>query len=481
MRRLATFLALALALLWCAPLAADFLYPVTPPIKLYTDQNGLPLENGYIYFGQPNQDPETTPKQMYWDAAGTIPAAQPIRTVAGYITNNGTPANIFSTGDHSVTVKNRNGVLIFTYPTSTDLQLALNIAGVGAAAAVPIADAGGYYTTDNVEAALQQAAAPGFLSLAKLAGTDVLPFLAPTGSVMDYVGVTAPNGWVVLSGRTIGSASSGATERANADTASLYTLLWNNWSNTELPIEDSAGTPTTRGASASNDFAANKRLPLPDCRDRVRAGKGNMGGSSAGRLTAASGVVGNTMGETGGTETHTLVSGEMPSHTHVQDAHNHTQNSHNHTQDAHNHLQDAHNHTQGAHNHIQDAHTHVQDSHNHSTVVPTGTNNFIIEGGAFTFTSTSGVASSGTVATNQLTIATNQPETAINVAQTATNQAATATNQAATATNQAATATNQAAGSGDAHLNVQPTIVFSVIIKLRCVPRGVDGLMVPVN
>ena len=52
---------------------------------------------------------------------------------------------------------------------------------------------------------------------------------------------------------------------------------------------------------------------------------------------------------------------------------------------------------------------------------------------------------------------------------------------AATATNQAATATNQATGGGGAHLNTQPTIIFSVIIKLRCVPRGIDGLMVPVN
>lgn len=144
----------------------------------------------------------------------------------------------------------------------------------------------------------------------KADGTSVIA-AEVTGVVKDYVGATAPSGYVLLSGRTIGSASSGATERANADTSALFTLLWNDMTNTEAPV--SGG----RGASASADFAANKTITLPDARGRVTAGKDNMGGTTASRLTSAgSGITGTTLGVAGGTETHTLTSAQMPNHYH---------------------------------------------------------------------------------------------------------------------------------------------------------------------
>lgn len=78
---------------------------------------------------------------------------------------------------------------------------------------------------------------------------------------------TPPAGTLATNGQTIGSASSGATARANADTEPLFTALWNSTANTELIIQTSAGSNTTRGASAAADFAANKRLPLPEWQD----------------------------------------------------------------------------------------------------------------------------------------------------------------------------------------------------------------------
>lgn len=88
-----------------------------------------------------------------------------------------------------------------------------------------------------------------------------------TGEWVLSAKTTAPAGTVVPNGGTIGSASSGATTRANADTSDLFSLLWSVTNNTDYPIQDSAGAATTRGASAAADFAANKRFPLPNVQD----------------------------------------------------------------------------------------------------------------------------------------------------------------------------------------------------------------------
>lgn len=94
----------------------------------------------------------------------------------------------------------------------------------------------------------------------------------PTGAVFGFRMTTAPTGWIKENGGTIGSAASGATTRANADTVNLFTLLWNQFNQATLPIQDSAGAVTTRGASAAADFAAAKRMPLFDSRTRFLRG-----------------------------------------------------------------------------------------------------------------------------------------------------------------------------------------------------------------
>lgn len=133
-----------------------------------------------------------------------------------------------------------------------------------------------------------------------------------TGDMKATARATEPAGWLFCSGLTIGSATSGATARANADAAPLFTVLWDAWNNTVLPIQDSAGAPTTRGANAAADFAANKRLPLPDLRGRGISGKDDMGGAAASRLTGAgSGIVGTTLGAFGGVETYALTEPEL--------------------------------------------------------------------------------------------------------------------------------------------------------------------------
>jgi hypothetical protein len=112
----------------------------------------------------------------------------------------------------------------------------------------------------------------GNVTLAKLV-TAVQQALLPVGAVQAFARSTAPAGWLSANGNTVGSASSGATN-ASADYSALFAVLWDNWSNTDLPILDSAGAASTRGASASADFSANKRLPLPDLRGIFVRGSG---------------------------------------------------------------------------------------------------------------------------------------------------------------------------------------------------------------
>jgi microcystin-dependent protein len=158
-----------------------------------------------------------------------------------------------------------------------------------------------------------------FTNLLSSVASGIVNTIVPTGIIVPWLSSAAPSGWIMASGRTIGSATSGATERANADTANLYALLWASFSNTELPIQDSSGAPSVRGSSAANDYAANKRLPLPDARGRSVFGLDNVSNSGViGRITTAgSGINGETIGATGGAQTITLISDNLPSHTHT--------------------------------------------------------------------------------------------------------------------------------------------------------------------
>jgi hypothetical protein len=86
---------------------------------------------------------------------------------------------------------------------------------------------------------------------------------------------------------TIGNTSSGATTQGGY-TFQLFKTLWDGVSNTWAHIQDSAGTPTTRGATAVADFLANKRLPLPFSLGRAMANLG--GGAVLGQNAGASTV-----------------------------------------------------------------------------------------------------------------------------------------------------------------------------------------------
>jgi microcystin-dependent protein len=112
--------------------------------------------------------------------------------------------------------------------------------------------------------------------------TSTNPQGVPTGTMLDFGGSSAPTGYLLCDGSNV----------SRSTQAALFAVL-----GTEFGAGDGS---TTFG--------------LPDFRRKVAVGSG-------GTSTA---TLGNARGNTGGAETHTLVSGEMPSHTHTQNAHTHT-------------------------------------------------------------------------------------------------------------------------------------------------------------
>jgi len=87
---------------------------IEQPFEIFADIDGQPLEAGYVWVGQANLDPQTNPIPVFFDAALTIPAAQPIRTLSGYLSNSGTPARLYANSDYSIRVMNKNGSTIYS-------------------------------------------------------------------------------------------------------------------------------------------------------------------------------------------------------------------------------------------------------------------------------------------------------------------------------------------------------------------------------
>lgn len=80
--------------------------------------------------------------------------------------------------------------------------------------------------------------------------------------------------------------------------------------------------PTTYRAFPSGNGDGSTTFNIPDDRGRTSAGRDDMGGTAAGRLTAATFL--GSMGAAGGAETHALTVAELASHTHATSEAPHT-------------------------------------------------------------------------------------------------------------------------------------------------------------
>jgi hypothetical protein len=93
------------------------------PFPVFQGRDGQPLENGYVWIGVANLNPQTNPVVAYYDSALTIPAAQPLRTLNGYVSRAGTPAQIYVDGvNFSILVQDSKGSMVYNFPDGTGIS-----------------------------------------------------------------------------------------------------------------------------------------------------------------------------------------------------------------------------------------------------------------------------------------------------------------------------------------------------------------------
>jgi len=79
----------------------------------FGDLGGDALDNGKLFIGEAEKDPELYPVGCFWDADLTIPAAQPLPISGGYVIHNGVRAAVYTAAaSYSMRVRAKNDVQI---------------------------------------------------------------------------------------------------------------------------------------------------------------------------------------------------------------------------------------------------------------------------------------------------------------------------------------------------------------------------------
>lgn len=256
----------------------------------------------------------------------------------------------------------------------------------------------------------------------------------PIGAMLDYAGDTAPTRYMLCYGQAI----------SRTDYAALFAIIGTKFG-------------TGDGSTTFN---------LPDCRGRVSAGKDDMGGAAAGLLTTSgSGINGTLIGAAGGAQTHILTLAQLAAHTHTASsgsagAHSHSgttgdSGSHTHTASS----GEAGGHTHSGTTSTTGDHAHAYAAANaisltiqagvsgYAAVQPANWNTGGAGAHSHTFTTGWAGAHSHSVTVNNVSGHTHDFTTG-------------------SAGDHSHAITVNSNGSGQAHNNTQPTIIFNKIIKV---------------
>jgi microcystin-dependent protein len=125
---------------------------------------------------------------------------------------------------------------------------------------------------------------------------------SPVGVIKDFAGTVAPEGFLLCYGQALNAVT-------NPQYQDLFNVIGNQYGGTN-----------------------NTNFVIPDLRGRIAAGKDDMGGTAASRLTnAESGILATNLGATGGVQSVTLTGQQsgVQGHTHAH-SHTHTSAAHTH-------------------------------------------------------------------------------------------------------------------------------------------------------
>lgn len=226
------------------------------------DELGSPLSGGRLYFIQAGTT--STPQNAYYDPALTLPLPNPYTlNAAGRIT-------AFYLADGQIKIRLTSATGVVQIEQDNLLVIGPSSGGGGG---------GG--------------------------GVDPTTIIA-TGDIKTRYGTGSLTGFVRLNGRTIGSATSGATERSNSDAQALFEYLW--------LADANLAVSTGRGLTANADWVANKTIALPDFRSRSLSGLGDMGNSDNALFSGVTFTSGNatTLGALLGAARRTLDVTQLP-------------------------------------------------------------------------------------------------------------------------------------------------------------------------
>ncbi len=99
---------------------------------IFTDLDGGPLDEGYLFIGFAGFNPLTNPQDAFWDEDLTVPAVN-IRTNGGYAQYQGSPSRLFTAAPFSLLVRDKEGQTVYYQPYSLSDDASAGVVHTGVA------------------------------------------------------------------------------------------------------------------------------------------------------------------------------------------------------------------------------------------------------------------------------------------------------------------------------------------------------------